>query len=395
MHVMALKRRFFTCTGFFPLQAWQFRRTMEKQLNSLQYGRAFAASAVVAHHSMLAAAQFVERPPSIVEEIVNRGYLGVDFFFVLSGFIILHAHLKDSSGVNAAGKYITKRLRRIYIPYLPVSIALIALYFMLPSISHGSRDWSLLTSLTLIPTERPPALPVAWTLIHEMTFYLIFCLSYFTRHFVLAVAVWTISIVATWAIGWKSNISAFTYILSPQNLEFIVGMASAYSFSKLSPKWCLPLIGFGLTGILGYIALGASEPYAVDRVWFGVSLGPIVLGAAMLERVKASTPVPWLLLVGNASYAIYLVHNPVVSLAIRLGAMLNASWELAFIICVLSGLLAGWAYHIFVETPGLRLAGRLRLPSLGLPRGPAADRTAIQRVARSLLDRGSDVAKVP
>ena len=345
---------------------------------------------------MLAAAQFVERPPSMVEEIVNRGYLGVDFFFVLSGFIILHAHLKDSSGANAAGKYLTKRLRRIYIPYLPVSIALIALYLMLPSVSQGSRDWSLLTSLTLIPTERPPALPVAWTLIHEMTFYLIFSLSYFTRHFVLAVAAWTISIVLTWAIGWKSNISAFTYILSPQNLEFIVGMASAYGFSKLSPKWCVPLIGCGLTGILGYIALGASEPYAVDRVWFGVSLGPIVLGAAMLERVTVPTPIPWLLLVGNASYAIYLVHNPVVSLAVRLGAMLNVSWELAFIICVLSGLLAGLAYHIFVETPGLRLAGRLRLTSLGLRRGPAADRCRDpdggEKLVRSRLRRGESAS---
>ena len=136
-------------------------------------------------------------------------------------------------------------------------------------------------------------------------------------------------------------------------------------FRNYLPGWCLPLIGCGLTGILGYIALGASEPYAVDRVWFGVSLAPIVLGAAMLERVTVPTPIPWLLLVGNASYAIYLVHNPVVSLAVRLGAMLNVSWEMAFIICILSGLLAGWAYHILVETPGLRLAGKLRLTSLG------------------------------
>ena len=199
-----------------------------------------------------------------------------------------------------------------------------------------------------------------------MIFYVIFSLSYFTRYFVLAIVAWTISIVAMWAIGWNSSISAFNYIMSPQNLEFIVGMASAYGFSKLSPKWSPILIGCGLISILGYIALGASEPYAVDRVWFGVSLGPIVLGVAMLERGNAPSPMPWLLLIGNASYAIYLVHNPVVSLAVRLGAMLNASWELAFFLCVLSGLVAGWAYHILIETPGLRLAGRLRLTTLGV-----------------------------
>ena len=69
-----------------------------------------------------------------------------------------------------------------------------------------------------------------------MIFYVIFSLSYFTRYFVLAIVAWTISIVAMWAIGWNSSISAFNYIMSPQNLEFIVGMASAYGFSKLSPK---------------------------------------------------------------------------------------------------------------------------------------------------------------
>ena len=61
------------------------------------------------------------------------------------------------------------------------------------------------------------------------------------------------------------------------------------------------LIGCGLISILGYIALGASEPYAVDRVWFGVSLVLIVLGVAMLERGNAPSPMPWLLLIGNAS----------------------------------------------------------------------------------------------
>jgi peptidoglycan/LPS O-acetylase OafA/YrhL len=343
---------------------------MEKHLSSLQYGRAVAAFAVLAHHSMLAAAQLIQRPSPVVEQIVTRGYLGVDFFFVLSGFIIMHAHLEDCSGGRAAGKYLTKRLRRIYVPYLPVSIVLIALYSILPSVSLGNREWSILTSLTLIPTQRPPALSVAWTLIHEMIFYLIFCLSYFTRHFVLFVVGWMISLIAAWAIGWKSNIPAVYYLLSPQNLEFIVGMTAAYGFSKLSAKWSSILIGCGLTSILGYIALGAL---AQHRVWFGVSLAPIVLGVAMLERVKSPKPIAWLLLMGNASYAIYLVHNPIVSIAVRVAGVLSASWEIAFMLCLSSGLLAGLAYHLLIETPGIKLAARLPMTSFGLGKnGPVS-----------------------
>jgi peptidoglycan/LPS O-acetylase OafA/YrhL len=370
-HCTALKRRSSACRHSSPLQRSKLGEFVEKRVNSLQYGRALAASAVLAHHSMLAAAQIVQRPPSLVEEIVTRGYLGVDFFFVLSGFIILHTHLKDRSDATAAGIYLTKRLRRVYVPYLPVSIVLIAFYLLLPSVSLGSRDWGFLTSLTLIPTERPPALSVAWTLIHEMIFYLIFSLSYFTRHFIIAVVVWMISIVAVWAIGWKSNISALSYLLSPQNLEFIVGMASAYGFSKLSTKWSPLLIGCGLVSILSYIAVGALDQH---RTWFGVSLAPIILGVAMLERAKAPSPITWLLLIGNASYAIYLVHNPVVSIAVRLGRMVSPSWELAFMLCVTSGLLAGLAYHVLIEMPGMKLAAKLPLSSLGLHRNaPVAD----------------------
>lgn len=57
-------------------------------IKSLQAGRFFAAMAVVLHHASVSVTAFVDQVPSRFEAIAEYGYLGVDFFFVLSGFII-------------------------------------------------------------------------------------------------------------------------------------------------------------------------------------------------------------------------------------------------------------------------------------------------------------------
>ena len=79
---------------------------MNKNIKSLQYGRGLAAVAVLLHHACLATAAFGEKPPRLVESIINRGNLGVDFFFVLSGFIIMHAHGADARTTMAAAEYL-------------------------------------------------------------------------------------------------------------------------------------------------------------------------------------------------------------------------------------------------------------------------------------------------
>lgn len=343
----------------YSIRCHQHRQTgvlrMSKNINSLQYGRALAALAVLAHHSYLATAAFVERPPHLVEAVVGRGFLGVDFFFVLSGFIIMHAHMNDARTGQAAALYIKKRLRRIYIPYLPVSFCLILLYLAFPSISLGNRDWGVLTSLTLLPTARPPALSVAWTLIHEMMFYTLFLASYFTKRFIIFIFAWVVAIVGTWSIGWTPDFPVLRIFLSPLNLEFVAGMASAYAYPRVSVRWGPALIGAGLASIAAYFIAFKAEP---NHVWFGISLAPIVIGVALLERLKAPAPLGWLLMLGNASYAIYLVHNPIVSIAARLSMSLH-SWGLSLLLCMFAGTVFGVAYHFLVEKPGIRMTTKL------------------------------------
>lgn len=332
------------------------RHRMSGQINVLQYGRAIAALAVVVFHARAATIDFAGLPlPGWIEAFVSRGYLGVDFFFVLSGFIITHAHTDDPRGALAATRYMSKRLRRIYIPYLPVSIAMIALYEMLPSVSAANRDWSLATSLFLVPTGHPPALQVAWTLVYEMVFYSIFLLSYFFRHFEIGIGIWAVSILATWIIGWEPSLAALKFVLAPMNLEFIAGMAAATAARRLRMSSFPICLAMSLIGVAAFLWSGGDGN---TRVLFGLSLAPLVLSLVLLERQGAIPTMRLALVLGNASYAMYLVHGPLQSVAVRALAGLP-HWLPTLTICAAVGALGGIAYHYILEKPAL---ARLRLP---------------------------------
>ncbi|HEY8136341.1 MAG TPA: acyltransferase [Methylocystis sp.] len=329
---------------------------MSKNINSLQYGRGLAALAVLAQHASTATTAFVEQPPQLVETILMAGFVGVDFFFVLSGFIIMHAHMNDPRTFQAAALYVKKRLRRIFIPYLPVSLGVILLYLLFPTISHGNRDWGLLSTLTLFPTARPPVLVVAWTLVHEMMFYTLFLASYFTKRFITFIFAWIVIIIGTWSIGWTPDSPVLRIFLSPLNLEFVAGMAAAYAYPRVSLRWCPALIGAGLASITAYFFTAHFFGFELvsNRVWFGISLAPIVIGVALLERRKAPVPIGWLLMLGNASYAIYLVHGPIGSMVVRLPMGVH-SWGPSVMLYMVAGTVFGVAYHFLVEKPGIRM----------------------------------------
>lgn len=145
-------------------------------INTLQAGRFLAAMAVVLHHAVLSVTAFVDVPPLLIQILFEYGYLGVDFFFVLSGFII---HYTMSLSPRPAGKFAFDRLARIMLPYWPVGIGLALAYMLLPSLSDSGRAWGWVSTSTLFPTNLPPALSVAWTLQHELVFYFIYAALYF------------------------------------------------------------------------------------------------------------------------------------------------------------------------------------------------------------------------
>jgi peptidoglycan/LPS O-acetylase OafA/YrhL len=287
---------------------------------------------------------------------------GVQFFFVLSGFIILYAHRGYIGRPRALGRYLAKRLVRIYPPYWIVSLALLPFWLWLGQGYHRDLG-SFVLSMLLVPQGHEPHLAVAWSLVHEMLFYLLFGLCILDRRFLLLGPVWIVATVAGNVLYPRTGFPA-SFLLSWNNVLFVLGgialsvrLKVGLSVGKATSLLVTGVLLFGATAVFRTLGLGYGH-----TLLFGLSSCVLVLGSGnpAVEAWFAGRKL-WLLL-GNASYAIYLVHYPVISLAAKVynwaGMGGTTPRPVIFATLVLSAVAAGVAFHLVVEKPILRFLRR-------------------------------------
>lgn len=328
----------------------------KSQMQSLQVFRGLAALAVVAHHAALSTEAFVGEIPALLTTVFGFGLFGVDFFFVLSGFIIMYAHFDDGHTTSLAKRYAFKRLTRIYPAYWPIGLAMVALYALMPDFSaSGGREISFTSSVLLLPANGAPALSVAWTLVHELIFYGVFLLFYVSRRFLfVGLALWALVILLAnhnaVPTGW------LRYPLNLLNLEFMLGVAAAWLIKSTvvrgAGRWFV-LIGAAVS-CMAFWLMVASGKAAELQLLLTLGLAFLIMGFAVVEQV---TPLKWpalLLILGNASYSIYLIHNPFLSISQRLAGRVGLEWPSAMLLGVVSSVFVGWLYYLMVERRALR-----------------------------------------
>lgn len=350
----------------------------KSQLGNIQVLRCCAALAVVWHHAVYALEiPFGLAPPPIAGVI---GGAGVDVFFVVSGFIMVHA---TRDGARTPMEFWTDRVVRIAPLYwlaLGLIIVLYACGFTPVGVSKIDLQ-DVATNIAFLPDiradgSRLPIVVAGWTLVYEMFFYLLFGLTFWMRSQALQVAALTGFFLLAWLV--LSSVGDLPYALhvyvQPITLEFAAGGALAllfqrrWSMSPVAGRFC----GYGLVGlgVLGLIVASAmwGRRLEIDLVLRAFAWGaPAVLivgGALVLERTGAVSTSRGALFLGAASYAIYLFHQVVLDYVARAFAFLPDT--LAF--AVMTGAVAsaaavyfGVIVHRRVETPfTAALRSRLR-----------------------------------
>ena len=309
----------------------------------IQVYRGLAALMVVIHHLMNAWGYYSSVKLPFLEEMGRYGKFGVDFFFVLSGFIISYANY----GKSNYSQYITKRLIRIYIPYLPIGILMYLLYVIfLPGVSNVGRDISLFRSITLFPLGNP-ALTVAWTLSYEMCFYLLFGLSFISKKvwhsFLFCWFVLIIFVNYVYPIDYGELI-----LLNPYNIEFMLGYILAYLVMSRA-KLIYTLI-LSLGGLVVFLML--DMPFHRNLL-FAVCAFMLIYASVQFLSKQIRYPSIFMY-IGNASYSIYLTHSLLLVSTIRwLPAYIGAFYiPVMLVIC----LFIGYLYYYIFEKKAMKLA---------------------------------------
>ncbi len=351
-------------------------RIEPKVLTTVQAARGIAAVAVVLCHAgtILGMPQNLGYVP--MAGILTAGHTGVDVFFVLSGFIIATVHADDVGRPRALADYLWKRLVRIYPLYwIAVVISLGATLFDLTSsvglsLDDGYHAGPMLMSLALLPQHSPPLLGVAWTLQHEMLFYLIFGLLIINcRLGTAAFAAWLLLSILVAICGsldrwpWAPASLLTGFLGSSYHLQFALGMT--VSLPALQRRLRYPRLtvcaGAGVF-LLAWAAENAGQITYLGqagRFLFGLSAAAMLAGAVTAEHrglLKAHQTAVFL---GGASYAVYLIHVPIMAVLARLGHRTTMpGWALMLLIST-GSILFGVALHVVVERPILRYLRQL------------------------------------
>ncbi|WP_026576796.1 acyltransferase family protein [Bacillus sp. UNC438CL73TsuS30] len=230
---------------------------------------------------------------------------GVDFFFIVSGFMIYYLYHKHAGVPGKTTEFIWKRVIRIYPIYWLVTLFLIALTLISPSKFEGYSWELIIKSIIILPPI--PIVDSAWSLCHVMFFYLIFSAFLFQpKIFKPIIFIW---IVATVLIGIKLvPYSEKSFIFSFSSLEPLFGCFVAYLTLKYTFKHSTLLISIGL---LGFLAVWVNNIYHFmhlnESAFFAVFSMVLMLGIS--EKDKKDRKVPKLLsFLGDASYSIYIAH---------------------------------------------------------------------------------------
>lgn len=295
---------------------------------------------------------------------LTPGTLGVDGFFLLSGYLIVRSWM----GAPDLLPFLQKRMLRIVPGYVvAVLVSVLLAGWFAPGVPHFFRGlnghfWAsvLLLSAPLTPKVFPKLAFAGvngslWTIAYEFRCYLLVAALGVLRLLRLrwpwllltaAVLVLNVNVVLQYRIHWKGH-----YLLTgdpvrvfPLLLPFLVGGCVALYQAVPFRPW---LAGVAVAGLVASLTL----PYARDGHHYWVEPGTVLCGGYLLFYLARRHTLSFGRAMPDVSYGTYLYGWPIECFWISL---VGTPWWLTFAVSVPLAMLCGWLSWHFVERPALR-----------------------------------------
>ncbi len=355
------------------------------RLHGLDTLRAAAIVLVFAYHYMV----FVSRTPTF-GWVSQVGWVGVDLFFVLSGYLIanqIFAGQVQGRELSLKAFYARRLLRT-----LPNFYVVLALYFAFPSVMGGNTPpplWRFVTFTQNVFLQPGTAFSHAWSLCIEEQFYLFLpAVALLGARHVRSVRVGWVVLVGTmlaavalraalWSrfgreadgalAGYYPNVYYATWARID---EFLPGVAIAMVKNFHPSLWqramLWPRAGFALATLCTAVMLTAMLLfYEIDGYGYGFAMTAfgysLMASAFALLALSALTPgsvlhrvrVPGATALAAWSYAIYLTHKAIAGMVQRELAAhgVSADSGLAVAVIGVACVLSGWLLYRLIETP--------------------------------------------
>ncbi|MEO6828697.1 MAG: acyltransferase [Acidobacteriaceae bacterium] len=351
------------------------------KLNAIQGLRAVGVLLVVWTHSIIAAGYHSTPWQGGFHFLRSFGACGLDIFFVISGFIVsLVATRGVAQGRGSAGKFLARRITRIFPLYWILTLVVI----LEAELGRYPIQWHRVPwvpTLLLLPGWHFPVPPLilslGWSLLFEIYFYLVLATwmritpAHLVRNTILFLA-------AMVGLGAIVGIRRPLLVLwsNPVALEFVFGCFIAQIYMRLGTRPDMHVgtrrrLGIVLAAVAtallivtiftGYgnaseasVILAGADGWLRVGLW-GIPAALLVLGGVLWSPAMRSAPARLLVFLGDASYSIYLCTNPARSLVEHFWRTFGR-WggDVGVLLCLLVCLAAGIVCYLIVERPLMR-----------------------------------------
>ncbi|MEZ0539181.1 acyltransferase family protein [Fibrella arboris] len=347
-----------------------------QQLQTIQAVRGVAALVVVAFHLT----QFVDGRygEALWFGLFERGFAGVDLFFVISGFVIVYTSQAYIGKPATLRTYLTKRAIRVYPIYwltILIMTTLMAVSLWLRPDGMGkviTERWPGIDTILLTPHHHALNI-VSWSLSHELFFYLLFACLIVSRKLWVIPAFFlagTLYMALTKQEYVDGQCTIWEYFwFNPLNAEFALGALAGYGFTHYKAnKW--EGISAALLGTLWLYSFGdtPNEFFGERLLHYGVASLLMLIAVLTYEYLRRPTVPQWIISTGDASYLIYLIHTPLLLLFTRLLTRFFPAYSPIAIPLACLALVSVVAYlsivtHRVIEKPLMRYLSARLLPT--------------------------------